>query len=404
MPAKNNAGVNQVLKMEKIVKDFSDVRVLDSVDFELRRGEVMALMGENGAGKSTLMKILAGVHTDWYGRIYIDGRNRRFENTKEAERAGIAIIYQELNLIPELTVAENIFLGREPVVFGEIVDFELMNKKAENILNDLHFTDSVQEKISSLRVGHQQLVEIGKALSLDARILVMDEPTSALSEKETEVLFSVVRKLKQKGVSIIYISHRMTEIFDIADRLTVLRDGKSVGMFDAKDVTRDELIKMMVGREFNQFFIREGKPKDRIVFEADKISRANPDKTKRLLVDDVSFRVREGEIVGIAGLLGAGRTELLETLFGAAEESSGKIKIDGNEVKLKDPPEAIEAGIALISEDRKGNGLVLGMSVEHNMTLAALNKIARRNLVLSRSKERLLVEDNVEIIFASVIR
>ena len=388
--------MDPILHMKGITKAFSGVRVLHGVNFELLPGEVMALMGENGAGKSTLMKILAGVHTDWKGEIFLDGEANRFRSTREAEEAGIGIIYQELNLVPELTVSENIFLGREPSRFGGIVDYNKMNRMAKEILDDLHFTPSVTIPVSQLRVGHRQLIEIGKALSLNARILVMDEPTSALSEVETKTLFSVVEKLKNRGVSIIYISHRIGEVFEIADRVTVLRDGCHVGIRFVTDVSRQDLIRMMVGRDFNQFFVKEGEPVKEVVLEIEGLTRKNLGTERRPLIEDIAFRLRRGEQLGIAGLLGAGRTELLEAIFGADSVNTyGTLKLEGREIRLSNPQEAIEAGIALITEDRKGNGLVLSMSVEHNLTLAALKEVLQL-FILSRRKERTLADKYID--------
>jgi ABC-type sugar transport system ATPase subunit len=382
--------------MKTITKGFTGVRVLHGVDFELSTGEVMALMGENGAGKSTLMKILAGVYDDWEGRILLGGRERRFRNTREAEKAGIAIIYQELNLVPELTVAENIFLGREPIRWGGMVDYARMNDAAKDILMDLHFEIPVTTPVAALRIGHQQLVEIAKALSMDARILVMDEPTSALSESEIRILFSVVRKLKKRSVSIIYISHRIGEVFEIADRITVLRDGCLVGVHGVEDVSRPELIKMMVGREFDQFFVKQGRPEEDVFFRVRNLNRRSAETGKKHLVKDITFEVRKGERFGIAGLLGSGRTELLESLFGVdSNNTSGHLEIEGESVRFANTQEALSAGMALITEDRKGNGLVMSMNVKHNMTLAALRQILRFMLI-SKKKEKSFVENYID--------
>lgn len=382
--------------MESIEKEFSGVRVLHGVDFHVLPGEVMALVGENGAGKSTLMKILAGVHTDWRGTILLDDRVVHFASTREAEEAGIAIIFQELNLVPELTVAENIYLGREPTRFGDVIDYPRMNRMAQEIMDDLHFNAPVTIPVSQLRVGRQQLVEIGKALSLNARILVMDEPTSALSEAETEVLFAVVRKLRENGVSVIYISHRLTELSEIADRVTVLRDGYTVGSNLVKDTSRSELIRMMVGRDFQQFFVKEGEPGEDIVLRVKKLTRTSADPPRMPVFEDISFEVRRGEQFGIAGLLGSGRTELLEALFGAAAaDTTGSVELEGVELDLSSPRKAIGAGMALITEDRKGNGLVISMNVEQNLTLAALRDLVRFS-ILSKTKERALAEEYVE--------
>ena len=387
--------MSRILHMKTITKGFAGVRVLHGVDFELSSGEVMALMGENGAGKSTLMKVLAGVYDDWEGRILLEGKERRFRNTREAEKAGIAIIYQELNLVSELTVAENIFLGREPIRWGGIVDYPRMNEAAKDILKDLHFTTPVTTPVSRLRVGHQQLVEIAKALSMNARILVMDEPTSALSESEIRILFSVVRKLKKRGVSVVYISHRIGEVFEIADRITVLRDGCLVGLRGIEDVSRRELIKMMVGREFDQFFVKQGRPEENVYFRVRNLNRKSADTGKKHLVKDITFEVKKGERFGIAGLLGSGRTELLESLFGVdSNNTSGHLEIEGKPVWFSNPQEAMSAGMALITEDRKGNGLVMSMSVKHNMTLAALERILRF-LLISKNKEKSFAENYI---------
>ncbi|MBD3288285.1 ATP-binding cassette domain-containing protein [candidate division KSB1 bacterium] len=375
-----------LLLMKQINKDFSGVQVLYDVDFEMSAGEVMALMGENGAGKSTLMKILAGVHTDWQGSILIEGEKHRFKNTKDAEQAGISIIYQELNLVQELSVAENIFLGREPAAFGGMINYPKMNRMAHEITDELNLNVDVRTPIAQLRVGQQQLVEIAKALSLNARILIMDEPSSALSDTETEILFRVIRQLIRRNVAVIYISHRMGEVFEIADRVTVLRDGHLVGVRSAKEVQRQELISMMVGRDFDQFFVKESAPQDEVALEVNRLTRKTID--GKYLIKDVTFRVRKGEQFGIAGLLGAGRTELLEAIFGADFlQTSGEVKINGQHIDYSSPEKTILAGLSLITEDRKGNGLVLGMSVEQNMTLAALREIVRYGM-LSKSREK----------------
>ena len=372
--------------MKQINKDFSGVQVLYDVDFEMNAGEVMALMGENGAGKSTLMKVLAGVHTDWQGSILIDGEKHRFKNTREAEQAGISIIYQELNLVQALSVAENIFLGREPAAFGGMINYPKMNRMAQEITDELNLNVDVRTPVAQLRVGQQQLVEIAKALSLNARILIMDEPSSALSDTETEILFRVIRQLIRKNVAVIYISHRIGEVFEIADRITILRDGHLVGVSFAKEVQRQELISMMVGRDFDQFFVKESAPQDEVALEVNRLTRKTMD--GKYLIKDVTFQVRKGEQFGIAGLLGAGRTELLEAIFGADFlQTTGEVKINGQRIDYSSPGKTIHAGLSLITEDRKGNGLVLGMSVEQNMTLAALREIVRYGM-LSKSKEK----------------
>jgi len=388
IPKHSQSRSESLVRMESIVKAFSGVRVLHGVDFEVQRGEIMALMGENGAGKSTLMKILVGVYDDWEGRISIDETERRFTDTREAEKAGIAIMYQEINMVPELTVAENIFLGREPCTWGGCVDYIQMNRMAESILADLHFTVPVTTPVSQLRVGLQQLVEIGKALSLNARVVIMDEPTSALSKREIETLFSVIEKLKSRNVSVIYISHRIGEVFRVADRVTVLRDGRTVDIKHVEDLNRQDLIGMMVGRRFDQFFVKEGHPEDDVVMRVEHLTRIQPNRQGKPLIEDVSFELKRGEQLGIAGLLGSGRTELLEALFGVdSENTTGTVEIEGKAVHFSHPHHAMDAGMGLITEDRKGSGLVLGMSVEHNMTLAALKAILTF-IFISRKKER----------------
>jgi len=382
-----------LLQMKGIEKDFSGIPVLHGVDFEAQSGEVMALMGENGAGKSTLMKILAGVHTDHAGTILLDNVEKRFRNPREAQENGIATIYQELHLVPGLSVAENVFLGREPCRPGGLVDFDAMNRDAERILSDLHFAASVRTPLHRLRVGHRQMVEIARALSLSAKIVVMDEPTSALSEAEVQVLFSVIRNLRERGVAVIYITHRMAEVFAIADRITVLRDGRQVGVVDAQSIDRQGLIRMMVGEESDRFFVKQGRPEEEVILRVEHLTRKNPDPDKPPLIDDISFAAKKGEFFGIAGLLGAGRTELLESLFGAAAaDTSGRITIEGVGVHLPNPKAAIRAGIALLTEDRKGNGLVPGMSIQHNLTLAALPQMVHHGFLLSREKEKTLTE------------
>jgi ABC-type sugar transport system ATPase subunit len=342
------------------------------------------------------MKVLSGVHDEWEGQIMIDDRNCRFSGPKEAENEGISIIYQELNLVPHLSVAENIFLGREPVKKSGFVDFQRMNNEAEKILTDLHFPHSVKTPVANLRVGHQQLVEIAKALSVSARILILDEPTSALSESETKTLYSVIHQLKLQCVTIVYISHRMSEIFDLADRITVLRDGKNVDVLDAKSITRKRLIQLMVGRSFEQFFVKESTPKDEIILQVENITRRDEKRKMQNRLENITFKLKKGEILGIAGLLGAGRTELLESLFGAsANETSGVIKLEDKEIDVDDPQSAISAGISLITEDRKGNGLVVGMDILHNLSLAALNKIVNYGSVISNQKEEELASQYI---------
>jgi ribose transport system ATP-binding protein len=335
-------------------------------------------MGENGAGKSTLVKILSGVLSTYEGAIYVGGNVVQFSNPSEAEASGIAIMHQELSLIPEMSVAENVTLGHEPLRGGVMIDRKAAARRTEKLLTKFGFSLSPNTPINQLRVGEQQLVEIVRALSLDAKLLIMDEPTSALSQAETEVLMEVIRDLALQGVCILYISHRMDEVFEIADRITVLRDGNHIGTKLASDIDRGEVIEMMVGRKIEGIDIERAKPATSdvalavkgIVLEDDQ---SGGEKTRRRLLDDVSLSVKRGEILGITGLLGAGRTELLETIFGARSGvKAGEISIDDKQAHIDSPVSAMRNGIALITEDRKNTGLLLDSSIAENIALPSL--------------------------------
>lgn len=370
-----------VLEMRGISKTYPGVRALEEVDLEVRRGEVHALVGENGAGKSTLMKILAGAETRDKGRIVIDGQVVTDLTPQKAMALGIGVIYQEFNLVPYLSVAENIFLGREPR--GRIpgwVDFKRMYSESENILHSLGAYFDVRTPVNQLSVAQQQMVEIAKASSRKVKVLAMDEPSATLTEHELQNLFALIRRLKQQGVAIIYISHRLEEIFEIGDRVTVLRDGKKVGTRDVKEVTREELIRMMVGRELQDLIPKEPAPLGPPVLEVRGLSRKG-------VLDNISFLVRRGEIVGLAGLVGAGRTELARTIFGADPYDSGEIFLEGKPVQIRSPREAIQQGIGLVPEDRKQVGLILSMVVRENITLAGLRQLLNLGFV-HRKKER----------------
>lgn len=370
-----------ILQMEGITKDFPGVRALSGVTFSCLPGEVHALVGENGAGKSTLMRVLSGVYPDYEGTITISGQHVRFASTRDAERAGISIIHQELNLVDGLSVAENIFLGREPSRFG-LVDFGRMNAQARALLAELGMELDPRTPVRALSVGQQQMVEIAKALSVDARIIVMDEPTSALTEHEVEALFSIVRGLRQRGVTVIYITHKIDEIFLIADRVTVLRDGHLVGTRRVSEVTRNELVSMMVGRPLSNMYPERTPRPGRVALEVLNWSLEDPIVRGRYILRDVSFSVREGEILGIAGLMGAGRTELVESIFGAHPgRRSGRVRLWGKEISIGSPQDAIRHGIGLVTEDRKRTGLVLQMTVTHNITLAHLRALCRMGLI-----------------------
>jgi ribose transport system ATP-binding protein len=382
---------------EKISKSFGGVLALQEVDFELRRGEIHALMGENGAGKSTLMKVFAGIHTDYEGSIAIAGASERFTGVRDAEKAGIAMIHQELNLVPELTAAENIFLGREPLIAGTFIDRRRVIKAAAALLRRLGIGIDPDGRVAELRVGEQQLVEIAKALSIDAHILIMDEPTSALSSAECDTLFRVVRQLADAGVAIVYTSHRIDEVFALADRVTVLRDGKRVLTAPIAELSKGTIIKAMVGRD-TTVNRRSGAARVGPVvlsvkdLTLDTVSRHGC----RRVLHGVNFELRRGEVLGIGGLLGSGRTEILESLFGASRGwRGGTIAIDGNPVAIESPAEAYRLGIGLITEDRKAFGLHLSSSICDNVALPSIESFSRFGL-RAFAREQALARDTVD--------
>jgi ribose transport system ATP-binding protein len=378
-----------VLEMQSISKTYPGVTALSAVDFAVMPGEVHALVGENGAGKSTLMKILAGADTKDSGRIAIDGSEVHIDSPQEAMRLGVSIIYQEFNLVPYMNAAENIFLGREPAsAVPGVIDFGKMYADAEAIIAELGVALDVRASINTLSVAQQQMVEIAKATSRKARIIAMDEPSATLTEHELENLFALIRRLKAEGVSIIYISHRLEEVFQIADRVTVLRDGELVATKNVSDTDRDDIIHMMVGRELKEIIPKVSVEQGDIALEVSHLSRAGA-------LSDVSFHVRRGEILGIAGLVGAGRTEVARAIFGADPIDSGEIRVNGKAVKIKSPRHAISLGIGLVTEDRKALGLVLGMAVRENISLANLGVLSRLGFV-SRGRERDVARQYVE--------
>jgi ribose transport system ATP-binding protein len=357
-----------ILQMQDIVKEFPGVKALDGVNLELYEGKVMGLMGENGAGKSTLMKILSGVYKKDSGKIYYKGKLEDIKDTKDAQEKGIAIIHQELNLIKDLSIGENIFLGREPKkAFGNI-DWNKLHSDAQELLNKLNVKSNSRDLLKTLSIGQQQMVEIAKALSLNAKIIIMDEPTDALTDKETESLFKVISELKEEGKSIVYISHRLKEIFEMCDYVTVIRDGKYVGHENVCDIDEDKLIEMMVGRKLTEQFPKLEVDKKEIILEVKNL--------KNKYVDDVSFNVKSGEIVGISGLMGAGRTELAKTIYGSIKKQSGTIYVKGKQVENKSAKDGLKNKIAYVSEDRKGDGLILGLSVKENMSISSLDKVS----------------------------
>jgi D-xylose transport system ATP-binding protein len=390
-----------VLKMIGIGKSFPGVRALDGVDFEARAGEVLALVGENGAGKSTLMKVLSGVwpHPSYEGRIYVGGALQCFAGTREAERAGIAIIHQELNLIPELSVAENIYLDRQPRGALGAIDWNRLFADAGALLARLGIEGiRPTDRIKELTVGQQQIVEIAKALSLDARILVFDEPTSALTDREVSELFRIIRDLARKGVCMIYISHKMDELDEIADRVAVLRDGRTIGeTVPYAGITMDEIIHRMVGRDIRDMFPKQRFARGPKTLEVRHLCVAHPTIAGKRRVDDLSFCAYRGEILGISGLMGSGRSELVLGIFGAlGQDCTGQVLLDGKHLRIRSPADAIASGIALVTEDRKLLGLVLGQSVERNLTLCALDELSSRLGLVDQRRERALARRNVD--------
>jgi ribose transport system ATP-binding protein len=368
-----------LLKMVNIQKGFPGVQALSNAQLEVRPGEVHILLGENGAGKSTLMKILSGVYQADKGSILLDGKEIEVRNTKEAQQHGIGIIFQEFNLVPHLSVADNIFMGRYPRTVGVVNRKKLLND-AENILNQLNLDISPKTLVKDLGVAEQQMVEIAKALSINSRVLIMDEPTAALTEQEIDKLFERIHALKDKGVAIIYISHRLEEFARIADRVTVMRDGHYITTVDFAKTTLDELIGLMVGRSLEDKF-----PKDSTIQIGKEILRVENLSTKDKL-KKIDFSLREGEILGIAGLMGAGRTELARAIFGADPISEGEIYIHEKNVRITSPKAAIQNGISYLSEDRKKNGLALSLTVRENITMADLKAVSKQS-VISRQKE-----------------
>jgi D-xylose transport system ATP-binding protein len=358
-----------LLEMRGITKRFPGVLALDRVSFGLRSGEVHAIVGENGAGKSTLMNILGGVyaHGTYEGEILVDGDVQQFHGVRAAEDAGIAVVHQELSLIPEFSIAENIFLGREPRRLG-VIDHDAVHTRARLFLDQLQLALDPHMAVGNLGIGQQHLVEIAKALSRNARILVLDEPTAALTETESEILFGILGRLRAAGAGIIYISHKLDEVFRIADRVTVVRDGRCVSTDEASSIDAPQLIARMVGREVVSQWGAGGLAGD-VLFEAKNASVQDK-------VDNVTFSVRRGEVLGIAGLLGAGRSELLMAIFGAhPDRTTGRFSVDGKEIAIRKPSDAIAAGIAFVTEDRKRFGLFLDHSVMTNLTLAAIRNI-----------------------------
>lgn len=370
-----------LLKMRHIRKTFPGVVALDNVDLELHKGEVHILLGENGAGKSTLVKILSGAYQKTSGQIIIDGSETVIRNPKHAQQLGIGIIYQELNLIPQLTAAENISLGRESTFKSGLLNQQKMDLNADRLLRELGVEIDIHSPISELGVAQQQMVEVAKALSWNASILIMDEPTSALTMEEINALFKTIRRLTKKGVAIIYISHRMEELFEIGDRVTVLRDGQYVGCYNIADVDQSQLIRLMVDRDLHDQLPKVKAQRGPEVLRVEGLSR-------RDVLYDISFTLYGGEVLGIAGLMGSGRTELARALFGIDPIDSGQFFIRGEQIIIDSPREAIKQGMGFLTEDRKSEGLVMGLPVKENICLASMERLSRLGLVDSKLERR----------------
>ena len=376
------------IEMKGIDKAFGSNQVLKNAGFFLKDGEVHALMGENGAGKSTLMKILTGVYTRDAGTVLVDGKEVVYKNPQEAEKAGIVFIYQELNVLFDLTVEENLFMGKEITKGFGICDRKAMRAKAKEVMDKMGVNIPVNAVMSDLSVGQQQMVEICKALMADAKVIIMDEPTAALTASETRGLFEVINSLRKKGVSIVYISHRMEEIFELCDRITVLRDGEYVGTENIADIDLDHVVQMMIGRTIGERF---PKRESNIGAEVLRVEGLTSGK----LFKDISFDVKAGEVLGVSGLMGAGRTEIMQALFGNLHVDSGKIYIDGKEASIKNPRQAIAEGIGFITEDRKVEGLLLEKSIAENIHIANLGKVSN-GFVLNKEKQLSLVKKGIE--------
>ncbi len=388
-PALSQAVAQPLLQLKGVHKRFAGVHALKGVDFEVLPGEVHALLGENGAGKSTLIKIIAGVHRPDGGEMFFAGRPVQLNNPRDAQKLGIDTIYQELSLYPELTVAENIFMGHAPYRrFGplRVMDWEAMNRRAQELLADLEVHDlDVRRKVGTLNVGNRQRVEIAKALSLNAKLLIMDEPTAALNETDALQLFRIARRLRTRGVGVVYISHKLTEIFALADRVTVLRDGQHIGAKAVAETTEGELINMMVGRPIDKLFPKQEARLGEVALELRGLTREPHTR-------NVSLKLRAGEILGLAGLVGSGRSETAQVVFGILPKDAGEILVGGRAVTIKDPAQAVAHGVAYVPEDRGSQGLIKQMSIRENVSLAVLRLMARGSFINVGKETRLAQE------------
>lgn len=377
-----------MLIAENISKRFSGVTALDCVNLQLEAGKVTAIIGENGAGKSTLMKILSGVYPEYEGKIIFKGETVQFKNPREAQQAGISIIHQELNLIPYLSITENLFLGRELKNNWGILDKKAMRNQAEQLLQKLKLAVNPDTLIADLKVGQQQVVEIAKALMYEAEVIIMDEPTSAISESEVAVLFDLISDLKRENKAVVYISHKLNELFKIADNYTVLRDGKTIESGEMQGITHDELIRKMVGRDIE--LIRSNKSTDghETLLKVNGLCLQKAGTKDKQVLKDIGFELRRGEVLGIFGLMGAGRTELTEALLGTCGKLlTGSITLDGQNVQFNSAADAINAGLALVPEDRKKDGLVLGLDVKTNISLSSLESLQHSSGILNHRSE-----------------
>ena len=384
-----NESQKPVVQIRRLSKAFSGVRAVENVQFDLMPGEVHALMGENGAGKSTMMKILAGIYAKDSGEILLDGREVHIDSPRSAQAHGIGIIHQELNLMNHLSAAQNIFIGREPRRLGVFVDEEALNRRASEIFERMHLRLDPRTEVGRLTVAKQQMVEIAKALSFDSRVLIMDEPTAALNGEEVADLFAIIRKLKAHGVGIVYISHKMDELKQIADRVTVMRDGQYVGTVPMATTSMDRIITMMVGRELGD--VSNHAPdtsRNDVVLQVRNLHRGKA-------IRDVSFSLRKGEILGFAGLMGAGRTEVARAVFGADRIDSGEIVVRGSKAMIRTPKDAVRLGIGYLSEDRKQFGLATGLNVETNVVLASMKRFVRLGAFVDERRTRQTAEDYV---------
>lgn len=361
------------ITMSGIKKAFGKNRVLEGVDFDLLPGEVHALMGENGAGKSTLMNILTGLHEKDSGTITIDGQELTYHNPKEAEKEGVSFIHQEMITWPELSVIENIFMGKEQSNKLGFLDNKAMKKKANQALEELGVSIPLNKRMGSLSVGQQQLIEIAKTLLNDVKVLIMDEPTAALTDSEIQMLFQIINRLKAEGVSVVYISHRMEEIFQICDRITVMRDGKSIDTHNISETNDRQIVKEMVGRDIDNFYPNEDNRTNDVLLEVKNLNNKN--------IKDISFKLHSGEILGFSGLMGAGRTEIMRAIFGLDPLDSGEIFIEGELVDIKNPHTAINHGVGFLTESRKEEGLILDFSVKDNISMTAFEEFSKKGII-----------------------